>query len=87
MYDWFESYLSERSQYVEFQNTQSDTKLITHGVPQGSILGPILFIIDINDFSRASEKLFFILYADDNSVLLRDMSMRKLIEIRNNEIK
>ena len=41
LYDWFESYnfyLSERSQYVEFQNTQSDTKPITHGVPQGSIL-------------------------------------------------
>ena len=38
LYDWIESYLSERSQYVEFQNTRSDTKPITHGVPQGSIL-------------------------------------------------
>ena len=76
VFDWFESYLSERSQYVEFQTTQSDTKPITHGVPQGSILGPILFIIDINDFSRASDKIFSILYADDTIVFSsRDLSM------------
>ena len=42
----------------------SDTKPITHDVPQGSIIGPIWFIINIDDFSRASEKLFSILYAD-----------------------
>ena len=87
MFDWFESYLSERSQYVEFQTTQSDTKPITHGVPQGSILGPILFIIDINDFSRSSEKLFSILYADDNSVFIDGYEYGKLIEIMNNEMK
>ena len=87
LYDWFESYLSERSQYVEFQNTQSDTKPITHGVPQGSILGPILFIIDINDFSKASEKLFSILYADDTSVFIEGYEYDKLIEIMNNEMK
>ena len=79
MFDWFESYLSERSLYVEFQTTQSDTKPITHGVPQGSILGPILFIIDINDFSRVSEKLFSILYADDTSVFIEGYEYDKLI--------
>ena len=87
VFDWFESYLSERSQYVEFQTTQSDTKPITHGVPQGSILGPILFIIDINDFSRASDKLFSILYADDTSVFIEGYEYDKLIEIMNNEMK
>ena len=87
LYDWFESYLSERSQYVEFQNTQSDTKPITHGVPQESILGPILFIIDINDFSKSSEKLFSILYADDTSVFIEGYKYDKLIEIMNNEMK
>ena len=87
MYDWFESYLSGRSQYVEFQNTQSDTKPITHGVPQESILRPILFIIDINDFSKASEKMFSILYADDTSVFIEGYEYDKLIEIMNNEMK
>ena len=87
MYDCIESYLSERSQYVEFQNTQSDTKPITHGAPQSSILGPILFVIDINDFSRASEKLFFILYADDTSVFIEGYEYDKLIEIMNNVMK
>ena len=87
MYDWFESYLSERSQYVEFQNTQSDTKPIIHGVPQGSIIGLILFIFDINDFSRASETLFSILYADDTSVFIEGYQYNKLIEIKNNKMK
>ena len=84
--DWFEGYLSERSQYVEFKNTQSDTKQITHGVLQGSILGPILFIFDINDFSKASKKLFSILYADDTSVFIEGYEYDKLIEIMNNEM-
>ena len=54
---------------------------------QGSILGPILFIIDINDFSKASEKLFSILYADDTSVFNEGYESDKLIEIMNNEMR
>ena len=76
--DWFKSYFSERSQHVEHQNIQSDNKPITHDVPQGSILGLILFIIDINDFSKASEKLFSILYADDTSVFIEGYEYDKL---------
>ena len=45
---WFESYLSNRKQYVEYNNFKSDTKTITHGVPQGSILGPLLILINNN---------------------------------------
>ena len=41
---WFESYLSNRKQYVEYNNFKSDTKSITHGVPQGSILGPFYLL-------------------------------------------
>ena len=54
---------------------KTHTKPITHGVPQGSIIGQILFIIDINDFSRASEN-FFLFYMQMIPVfLLRDISL------------
>ena len=61
---WVESYLPNKSQYVEHNHSKSDTKCITYSVPQGSILGPLLFIIYMNDFSMSSDLLFYILYSD-----------------------
>ena len=51
--DWFKSYLSNRSQYVSIQGFDSRVKEIRHGVPQGSVLGPLLFLIYINDLHKA----------------------------------
>ena len=65
----FKSYLFNRQQYVEFDNFQSNTETITTGVPQGSILGLLLFIIYINDLTTVSKKCTPIMYADDTTLL------------------
>ena len=62
---WFEDYLTNRKQYVSFQSKDSHKLNIECGVPQGSILGPLLFILYINDIVRSSPDLSFILFADD----------------------
>ena len=64
----FESYLNERQQYVDFEVTPSNCNRILTGVPQGSVLGPLLFIIYINDIARSSKHFNFIIYADDTTL-------------------
>ena len=65
----FESYLNERQQYVDFDGTPSNYNRILTGVPQGSILGPLLFfIIYINDITQSSKHFNFIIYADDTTL-------------------
>ena len=86
LHKWFKSYLSGRSQYVYYNDNKSDVLPITHGVPQGSILGPLLFIIYVNDFSKCSDLLFSILFADDTSVFLEGQTYTGVIELMNNEL-
>ena len=66
---WFESYLSNRKQYVQFNDSVSSYSLMSTGVPQGSILGPLLFIIYMNDIANVTDKFHFTLYADDTSLI------------------
>ena len=63
------SYLSERKQFVEFNGVKSSQANITTGVPQGSILGPLLFIIYTNDISNACDIFKSIVYADDTTLM------------------
>ena len=90
--EWFRSYLSHRSQYVELNGVSSARKTITTGVPQGSILGPLLFLIYMNDIPQSSQSFRFILYADDTNLFttveyLLPISISNVSEILNNELK
>ena len=62
------NYMKNRKQYVIFNNHESDRTEITTGVPQGSILGPLLFSTIINDLKKSSKKLRFLMYADDTTI-------------------
>ena len=66
--NWFESYLSNRHQITYVNKTYSNSKIISHGVPQGSILGPLLFLIFINDIHKCTNFFKFILFADDSTL-------------------
>ena len=67
---WFQSYLSNRHQSVKMGNVLSSPSEVTFGVPQGSILGPILFNIYVNDLKKFLPKCFLIQYADDTQILI-----------------
>ena len=83
---WFESYLSSRLQYVDIDGNLSHTKDVTCGVPQGSILGPLLFLIYINEL-HASTEMDTILFADDSTFLIKNKDPKHILEKVNLELK
>ena len=67
---WIKSYMVNRKQYVMYKDNSSDIQSITYGVPQGSILGPFLFLSYVNDLLNVSDILFTIMFADDTSMFI-----------------
>ena len=70
VYQWFKSYLTDRKQYVEVKGCRSHEYNLDFGVPQGSVIGPLLFLIFINDIIYSSDMLNFTMFADDTSLIL-----------------
>ena len=82
----FGSYLQNRYQYVAFNNVTSPLEKITYGVPQGSILGPVLFLIYVNDIVNCSSILKFVLFADDTNLYHSDSCWHRLVATLNSEL-
>ena len=87
IYNWFSSYLSNRIHYTVFNNTPSQTKPVHLGVPQGSILGPLLFLLYINDISNISVSLNSILFADDSTFYMTGDTPTETINKANLELQ
>ena len=78
MHDWFNSYLSNRFQFVDINGHKSPLTGLSLGVPHGSVLGPLLFLLYINDLPLISKICKFILFADDTTLLLHEKSYNSL---------
>ena len=84
---WFTSYLTGRKQYTSVNNASSQVVEIFYGVPQGSVLGPLLFLIYINDLNQAIKFSYIRHFADDTNILYRDKSLKKINQRINFDLK
>lgn len=84
---WFKNYLTNRKQFIQINNNKkTDLLHIKCGVPQGSILGPLLFILYVNDLKNASKLLDPIMFADDTNLFLSHKNIKVLFNTMNTEL-
>ena len=84
---WFKSYLSNPHQYVSINGYISGLAAINCGVPQGSVLGPLLFLLYINDLNQATKSCKVHHFADDTNLLCPSNSIKKLNKLVNDDLK
>ena len=83
---WFQSYLKNRKQFVSYNGATSGLKLVKCGVPRGSILGPLLFLIYINDLSNVCPCTNPILFADDTNLFINGKDIFVFHDVLNKEL-
>ena len=84
---WFISYLSNRKQFVTYNGVQSSMKTMRCGVPQGSILGPLLFLVYVNDLAKVCKKTSPFLFADDTNLFKSGTDLVQIIRETNEELE
>ena len=84
---WFRSYLTNRKQYVSINGFNSSLKVMKYGVPQGSVLGPLLFLIYINDLHNAVKYSVTHHFADDTNFLYVSKSLKKIQKYMNLDLR
>lgn len=84
--NWLQIYLKDRTKRIHVDGKLSEYNYSYHGVPQGSVLGPLLFLLYINDIPHSSQAMSFHLFADDNSLFYSHENLNDLEEIVNGEL-
>ena len=84
--NWIESYLKNRKQFVHYKGVNSSVKNVTCGVPQGSVLGPLLFTIYVNDLHVAMKHSKCILFADDTTIYRTDNDILRVYRLVNRDL-
>ena len=85
--DWFRSYLSDRQQYVSINGHDSGLTKLNCGFPQGSVVGPLFFLLNINDLNQALKLCIIHHFAEDANLLYLGKSIKKLNKFVNIDLE